>query len=401
MHPVRRAIRTKTRVDPSSEMPGFESAPPVAAPTPPKPDEKDVATQGEGIIPPALARLHARLSKEVELYKLHVKHYHMTPSQFRKRTTQLALPDSVYEKYDKVCKGCNVCSIPRQAPSRSRVTGIRAANFGDIVFVDHCEVKLDNGIHVVVLLVLDAATHLLWAQAQQTAAEPITQQYLREWMDQNNCVPKTVVGDMAFFTDSFKAFYRTHGINMMPTGPRTPWPNRAETAVRLFKRQFAILKKFIRTQPALEKVSVQQLVKTTVWARNNQLTLSGHTPLELAHGRRPPDLLDYETASPEELTTDPLTTDKIDRVVRRLALQSHIEARRAEDLRLDLARNVRPSDGPFNPGDRVFFFDKDPSKIKDTGRWIRGRVVSQTRSMVTIETHTAVHRVRDQGKIRS
>ena len=203
MHPVRRPIRTKTRVDPSSDMPGFESVPPVAAPTAPKPDEKDVATHGEGIIPPALARLHARLSKEVELYKLHVKHYHMTPSQFRKRTSQLALPDSVYEKYDKVCKGCNVCSTPRQAPSRSRITGIRAVNFGDIIFVDHAELKLDSG-SVVVLLILDAATHLLWAQAQQSAAEPLTQQCLRDWFDQNNCVPKTVVGDMAFFTDTLR-----------------------------------------------------------------------------------------------------------------------------------------------------------------------------------------------------
>ena len=83
---------------------------------------------------------------------------------------------------------------------------------------------------------------------------------------------------------------------------------------------------------------MQKLIKRTVWARNNQLTISGHTPLELAHGRRPPDLLDYQTASPEELTTDPLTTDKIDRLVRKLALQSHIEARQAEDLRLDLAK---------------------------------------------------------------
>jgi hypothetical protein len=129
------------------------------------------------------------------------------------------------------------------------------------------------------------------------------------------------------------------------------------------------------------------------------LTISGHTPLELAHGRRPPDLRNYETSSPEELTNDPLVEDKIDRIGRKLPLKSHLEARQAEDLRLDLAKHVRPSDGPFKSGDRVFFWDKDPSEIKDQGRWIRGKVVVHTQSMVTIQTNTGVHRI-NESKVR-
>jgi hypothetical protein len=250
--PVARRLRKKVRIAPDAEVPGLESNPSDAAPPPPKPSEGD-ATKEQGIIPPALARLHARLSKEVELYKLHVKHYRMSPTQFRKRTSQLALPDAVYEKYEKVCKGCSVCATPKQAPSRSRISGIRAVNFGDIIFVDHAELKFDKGT-VVVLLILDAATHLLWAQAQTNAEEKHTLQCFREWIDQNNCIPKTVVGDMAFFTDSFKKFYTSHGIKMMPTGPRTPWPNRAETAVRLFRRQFLLMTAHINLEPSLKSV---------------------------------------------------------------------------------------------------------------------------------------------------
>ena len=120
----------------------------------------------------------------------------------------------------------------------------------------------------------------------------------------------------------------------------------------------------VNLEPALRGVSVHQLIKRTVWARNNQLAISGHTPLELAHGRRPPDLLDYETSSPEQLTNDPLTEDKIDRIVRKLALKSHLEARQAEDLRLDLAKHVRPSDGPFKSGDRVFFGTRTHRRLR-------------------------------------
>ena len=33
-----------------------------------------------------------------------------------------------------------------------------------------------------------------------------------------------------------QAFYRMHNVKRLPTGPRTPWPNRAEMGVRSFKK---------------------------------------------------------------------------------------------------------------------------------------------------------------------
>ena len=48
---------------------------------------------------PAYKKMLRRLEDSVELYKLHVKHYHMSPTQFRRRTAMLGLPDSVYQKY--------------------------------------------------------------------------------------------------------------------------------------------------------------------------------------------------------------------------------------------------------------------------------------------------------------
>ena len=75
--------------------------------------------------------------KDVELYKLHIKHYHMSPKQFKARTSELALPDEVYVKYDGVVKSCKVCQDAMRTPARSKVSGIRAQNFGDLVFIDH------------------------------------------------------------------------------------------------------------------------------------------------------------------------------------------------------------------------------------------------------------------------
>ena len=110
------------------------------------PEEDAVPQAEDGSNPlPVSLRLRKRLSREVELYKLHVKHYHMSSLQFKKRKSQLALPDEICEKYDKVCKQCKICSSAVKAPPRSHASGMRSENFRDLVFVDHCFIPIDNG----------------------------------------------------------------------------------------------------------------------------------------------------------------------------------------------------------------------------------------------------------------
>ena len=155
---------------------------------------------------PAYRKMLRRLEDSVELYKLHVEHYHMSPAQFRRRTSMLGLPDSVYEKYEDMYNKCRVCSTSIAPPPRARVSGNRASNFGDVILVDHAEIQLRKSKYVV-LLVLDGASNLLWATAQSSLnnKEPI--QALRLCGDENNCMPKAVVGDEAFFQEDFLTYY--------------------------------------------------------------------------------------------------------------------------------------------------------------------------------------------------
>ena len=73
------------------------------------------------------------------------------------------------------------------------------------------------------------------------------------------------------------------------------------------------------------------------------MTISGYSPLEIATGRQPPDLLDVETATPEQLSTDPGQEEFDLQALQRIALRSHQEARQLADLKHDLAKRVRPS----------------------------------------------------------
>ena len=73
-----------------------------------------------------LMRIHEKLQKPEELLKLHLKHHHMSPSQFRKRTSALKIPESIYKEYERISKECAPCQKVKYAPSRSRISGLRA-----------------------------------------------------------------------------------------------------------------------------------------------------------------------------------------------------------------------------------------------------------------------------------
>ena len=89
-------------------------------------------------LPLVLQRIHAKLEHDVELYKLHLKRYHMSTEQFKRRTSALRIPAHIYVKYDDIVKECETCQKSKVAPSRSRISGMRSEVFGEL-FIDHGE----------------------------------------------------------------------------------------------------------------------------------------------------------------------------------------------------------------------------------------------------------------------
>ena len=164
----------------------------------------------------------------------------------------------------------------------------------------------------------------------------------------------------------------------MATGRATPWPNRAETAVRLFKRQYEKLLMDALVHPTLNKVTLRDLIRECCWARNTTLTISGYTPVELATGRRPTDHSDLELMKPDQLSAVDLPRDATLNELRKLALKEHLEARQSADLRRDLARRVLPSDGPYAHGDRVFVWIDDKAILR---LWVAGLVLESSHRM--------------------
>jgi len=164
---------------------------------------------------------------------------------------------------------------------------------------------------------------------------------------------------------SWEKFYTTHDIIPISMGPHTPWPNRAKTSVRLLKKHIYQLFQDVENDPVRKiGVTTQEIIKEGCWARNVSCTYGGKTQTELAFGRRPPDVVTLENATPGQLTTTRLAPDEKINTLRKLALTNYLKTRQAEDLRQDIASSLKFMGGPYHTDDKVWYYDVDKNKIK-------------------------------------
>ena len=256
----------------------------------------------------ALQNIVNKLSDVGNLKNLHLKHEHMYSAQFKKRSTHLDIAWKVYDLYQHVVNTCPLCNSTKPRPDRSRVSGLRADEYGDLIFLDHGSPQVGDKTFGF-LIVLDGATSHLTAYPCKSTSPSEVIFKLHAWMDTFQMNPKAICAGMAFHhPHDMQAFYRMHNIKRFPTGPLTPWPNRAETGVRLFKKFLSALVDTASKnldQTTLSKVTHAQLMRKAATVRNTQVTLGGKTPMELAMGRRPRDFMDLASMNPEQLTSTP------------------------------------------------------------------------------------------------
>ena len=95
------------------------------------PDPKAPSTEEPTLLPLAFGRIHQRLPKPEELKKLHLQHHHMTTDQSQ-RALHVSKP--TYDLFDRIRSEREVCQAAKQAPTRSKTSGLRADTFGDMTF---------------------------------------------------------------------------------------------------------------------------------------------------------------------------------------------------------------------------------------------------------------------------
>ena len=304
----------------------------------------------------------------------------------------MKLPEDIYKQFDAVIH----IREPKRAPSRAKPSGMRSETFGELTLVDHGMIDVEGGKEKLVFLVLfDGATSLTTAYVGNTMNSKETISLFLEYFETYQTNPKTFVGDQAFTQpDCIAGFYACRNIRPIALGPGTPWPNRAEAAVRTFKKQVTLMTNSFADDPALADVTYRQLVRQACLARNPSITYGGVTPLEMAFGRRPADILNLEAATPSQLTSDVPTPEKKIEAVRMLATKAYLEAKQAK---------LNMSSGPFPPGANIFYWAENKNKITSDGsrggKWVKGKLLTIEGSMAGIDLGTRIVRT-NVSKIR-
>ncbi len=77
-------------------------------------------------------------------------------------------------------------------------------------------------------------------------------------------------------------------------------------------------------------------------------------------------------------------------------MKTHLEVQQREDIRRDLAEKMRFVPPNLVPGEKVYYWQEDSSKIKigkKSGSWIKATIVAVKGSMATINNGTSVLQV--------
>ena len=295
----------------------------------------------------------------------------MSTAQFKKRTTHLKILGK-YDLCQHVVKTCPFCNSVTPRPKRSRVSGLREEEFGDLIFLDHGSAKIGDKTFGFLIMILEepATSHLTACPCERNSKSEVIAQ-IHEWMDTFQMNPKAICADMAFHQPHvLHAFYRMHNVKRLPTRPHAPWPNRAEMGVRLSKKFLLALVDTASKnmdQNTLAQITSAQLMCKAATVRNTQVTSSGKTSTELAMRQKPRDLLDPASMNPEQLTSTSTMLDPLNEEIQKLAMRTHLEVQQREDIRRDLAERMKFVYPDLHAGEHAFHWQEDPSKIQQGG----------------------------------
>ena len=129
----------------------------------------------------ALRNIISTLSEGRNLRDFHLKQYHRSTAQFKKRTTHLDFPGPLFRKTET------------GKSSRER----RAKEFGDLIFSDHGSAKIGDKTFGFLIILDGATSHSTAYPCKSTSTSEVIAK-VREWMDTFQMNPKAICADLAF-----------------------------------------------------------------------------------------------------------------------------------------------------------------------------------------------------------
>ena len=206
----------------------------------------------KGTLSLALQRIHDKLQSPTELLKLHLKHYHMTSEQLKRRTSALKLPKEIYDKFDQIPRPklhpqelrfqefevrflVNLLShwsrrsFYQSSGKTSIPTFVRWCNFFGYCFCSSKQVWSSDDI---------SSSRVLWNLSAESKIQCCRSSFHGNWN-----------GELLQFITAGTTF------------GWTPWPNRAEAAICMFKKQVSLMLISLKDDPLLANITYKQLLR--------------------------------------------------------------------------------------------------------------------------------------------
>ena len=240
----------------------------------------------------------------------------------------------VDDPHKHVVKTCPFCNSTKPRPDRSRVSGLRAEEFGDLIFLDHGSTKIGNKTFGFLIVSDGATSHLTEYPCKSTSPSEVISK-LHEWKETVHLNRKAICADVAFHhPHDMQAFHRIHNIKRLPRGPFSPWPNRAEMGV--------------------QEVSLSALVNTASKKSGPDHSGTDHScPIDaqstkgekhtgnsewqnayrISHEKRTTYLMNPSFMNAEQLTSTSTKQDLLSEEIQKLTTQTHLEVQQREDIR--------------------------------------------------------------------
>lgn len=135
----------------------------------------------------------------------------------------MKIPEDIYAKYDLIVKQCETCQKEKRGPSRSKISGMRSEIFGDLTFVDHSEIPLDNKYKLMFLIIYDGATQLMTSLPCETKPESETIDLLMDCFDLYQLSPKYIIAKRSSDTTEEASSSTGKKVKVeLPTPPAAP-----------------------------------------------------------------------------------------------------------------------------------------------------------------------------------
>ena len=290
-------------------------------------------------------------------------------------------------------------------PERSRASGLRAEEFGDLIFLDHGSAKIGDKTFGFLIIFDGPTSHLTACPCKSTSPSEVTAK-LHEWMDTFQMNLMAICAGMAFHhPHDMQAFYRMRNVKRIPSGPHTHHGRTELRWVYDCSRNFLALVDTASKnldQTTLAQITPAQLMRKAATVRNTHMTLSGKTPLELSMGRRRRGFLDPASMNPEQLTSTPTKQDLLNEEIQKLALKTHLEVQQREDICRDLAERMKFVPPDLRAREHVFYWQQDPSNIQQggkSGKWLKVEIIAVKGPMGVVNTSATIFQA-NMSKLR-